>query len=46
MLAKSMERTAVSQIATFGTMAARAVVRDVARALGKPYALLAIGSRK
>ena len=29
----------VSQIATFGTMAARAVVRDVARALGKPYAL-------
>ena len=30
---------AVSQIATFGTMAARAVVRDVARALGKPYAL-------
>ena len=30
---------AVSQIATFGTMAARAVVRDVARALGRPYAL-------
>ena len=30
---------AVSQIATFGTMAARAVVRDVARALGKPYAV-------
>ena len=30
---------AVSQIATFGTMAARAVVRDVARAMGKPYAL-------
>ena len=29
----------VSQIATFGTMAARAVVRDVARALGKPYAV-------
>ncbi len=30
---------AVSQIATFGTMAARAVVRDVARALGRPYGL-------
>ena len=30
---------AVSQIATFGTMAARAVVRDVCRAMGKPYAL-------
>ena len=27
-------KSAVSQIATFGTMAARAVVRDVARALG------------
>ena len=32
-------KSAVYQIATFGTMAARAVVRDVARALGKPYAL-------
>ncbi len=32
-------KSAVSQIATFGTMAARAVVRDVARAMGKPYAL-------
>ena len=30
---------AVSQIATFGSMAAKAVVRDVARAQGKPYAL-------
>ena len=30
---------AVSQIATFGTMKARAVVRDVARAMGKPYAV-------
>ena len=30
---------AVSQIVTFGTMAARAVVRDVARAQGKPYGL-------
>lgn len=28
----------VSQITTFGTMAARAVVRDVGRALGMPYA--------
>lgn len=28
----------VSQIITFGTMAARAVVRDVGRALGMPYA--------
>lgn len=32
-------RDAVSQIATFGTMAAKAVVRDVARAQGKPYSL-------
>ncbi|WP_025732406.1 DNA polymerase III subunit alpha [Carnimonas nigrificans] len=32
-------RNAVSQIATFGTMAAKAVVRDVARAQGKPYSL-------
>jgi DNA polymerase-3 subunit alpha len=32
-------KSAVSQIATIGTMAARAVVRDVARTLGKPYAL-------
>ena len=30
---------AVSQIATFGTMAAKAVVRDVARVQGKPYGL-------
>lgn len=30
-------RSAVSQIATFGTMAARMVVRDTARALGHPY---------
>ena len=30
---------AVGQIATFGTMAAKAVVRDVARAQGKPYGL-------
>ena len=32
-------RDAVSQIVTFGTMAARGVVRDVTRALGKPYSL-------
>ncbi|MEZ9538324.1 DNA polymerase III subunit alpha [Shewanella sp. 10N.286.51.B8] len=30
-------RDAVSQIITFGTMAAKAVVRDVGRALGHPY---------
>ncbi len=29
----------VSQIITYGTMAARAVVRDVARVLGQPYGL-------
>ncbi|MDP3729235.1 MAG: DNA polymerase III subunit alpha [bacterium] len=29
----------VAQIGTFGTMMARAAVRDVARALGKPYAV-------
>ncbi|REH37902.1 DNA polymerase III alpha subunit [Paraperlucidibaca baekdonensis] len=32
-------RHAVSQIITFGTMAAKAVVRDVARVLGKAYGL-------
>ena len=32
-------KDAVSQIVTFGTMAARGVVRDVTRALGKPYNL-------
>lgn len=32
-------RPAVSQIVTFGTMAAKAVVRDVARAYGFPYAV-------
>ena len=32
-------KEAVSQIITFGTMAAKAVVRDVARVQGKPYAL-------
>ncbi|MBI4225321.1 MAG: DNA polymerase III subunit alpha [Candidatus Sungbacteria bacterium] len=29
----------VAQIGTFGTMMARAAVRDVARAMGKPYAI-------
>jgi DNA polymerase-3 subunit alpha len=38
-VSKKYGSEAVSQIATFGTMAARAVVRDVARALGKPYAV-------
>jgi len=32
-------RQAVSQIITFGTMAAKAVIRDVARVLGKAYGL-------
>lgn len=32
-------KDAVAQIITFGTMAAKAVVRDVARAQGKPYSL-------
>ena len=32
-------KDAVSQIVTFGTMAAKGVVRDVTRALGKPYSL-------
>ena len=32
-------KEAVSQIITFGTMAAKAVVRDVARVQGKPYML-------
>ena len=30
-------RAAVSQIITFGTMAAKAVIRDVGRVLGQPY---------
>lgn len=32
-------REAVSQIATFGTMAAKGVIKDVARVLGKSYGL-------
>ncbi|MFK7159755.1 DNA polymerase III subunit alpha [Marinospirillum sp. MEB164] len=38
-VAETYGRNAVSQIVTFGTMAAKAVVRDVARAQGKPYAV-------
>lgn len=38
-VARKYGRKAVSQIITFGTMAAKMVVRDVARALGKPYAV-------
>lgn len=38
-VARQYGRDAVSQIITFGTMAARAVVRDVARVQGKPYGL-------
>ena len=38
-VADNYGRDAVSQIVTFGTMAAKAVVRDVARAQGKSYGL-------
>ncbi|NRB81291.1 MAG: DNA polymerase III subunit alpha, partial [Saccharospirillaceae bacterium] len=38
-VADNYGRQAVSQIITFGTMAAKAVVRDVARVQGKPYGL-------
>ncbi|MCO7226486.1 DNA polymerase III subunit alpha [Pleionea sp. CnH1-48] len=38
-VAETYGRESVSQIITFGTMAAKAVVRDVARVLGKPYGL-------
>jgi DNA polymerase-3 subunit alpha len=36
-VARRYGRDAVSQIITFGTMAAKAVVRDVGRVLGHPY---------
>ena len=36
-VAQRYGRSSVSQIATFGTMAAKAVVRDVGRVLGQPY---------
>ncbi|KGE04491.1 DNA polymerase III subunit alpha [Pseudohaliea rubra] len=38
-VARQYGREAVSQIITFGTMAAKAVVRDVARVQGKSYGL-------
>lgn len=38
-VAEKYGRNAVSQIITFGTMAAKAVVRDVARVQGKSYGL-------
>ena len=38
-VARTYGRDAVAQIITFGTMSAKAVVRDVARVQGKPYAL-------
>ena len=38
-VAERYGRDSVSQIITFGTMAAKAVVRDVARVQGKPYGL-------
>ncbi len=38
-VAERYGHASVSQIATFGTMAAKAVVRDVARVQGKPYGL-------
>ena len=38
-VADSYGRNAVSQIVTFGTMAAKAVVKDVARVQGKSYGL-------
>ncbi len=38
-VAKKYGREAVSQIITFGTMAAKAVVRDIARVQGKSYSL-------
>lgn len=38
-VAQRYGRNAVSQIITFGQMAAKAVVRDVARVQGKPYSL-------
>ncbi len=38
-VAEKYGREAVGQIVTFGTMAAKAVVRDVARVQGKPYGM-------
>ena len=36
-VAETYGRGSVSQIITFGTMAAKAVIRDVGRVLGHPY---------
>jgi DNA polymerase-3 subunit alpha len=38
-VARKYGRDRVAQIITFGTMAARAAVRDAARVMGKPYAV-------
>ncbi len=38
-VARKYGRDHVAQIITFGTMAARAAVRDAARVMGKPYAI-------
>ncbi|NRA20560.1 MAG: DNA polymerase III subunit alpha [Oceanospirillaceae bacterium] len=38
-VARTYGKDAVSQIVTFGTMAAKAVIRDVARVQGKPFGL-------
>ncbi|ABJ90624.1 DNA polymerase III subunit alpha [Buchnera aphidicola] len=39
-VSKKYGRNSVAQIITFGTMAAKAVVRDVGRVLGYPYGLI------
>jgi len=39
-VARKYGRNAVSQIITYGTMAARAVLRDVGRVLGHPYGFI------
>ncbi|CUX97257.1 DNA polymerase III subunit alpha [Candidatus Hoaglandella endobia] len=39
-VAETYGRDAVSQIITFGTMAAKAVIRDVGRVLGHPYSFI------
>lgn len=39
-VAETYGRQAVSQIITFGTMAAKAVIRDVGRVLGHPYSFV------
>ncbi|HEX4910907.1 MAG TPA: DNA polymerase III subunit alpha [Permianibacter sp.] len=39
-VANKYGRHAVSQIITFGTMAAKAVVRDVGRVMGQPYGMV------